>query len=163
MDLKKLLSKIELAYNIKLPERYKKFILENEYKKYSEEVEFTGYIRGPYTLDFIDENLDDVMKLGEHQGIYDMEDGWEAPFHTYIPFASYSHPEVDEPKGFLVWDKSSDQMPILLYDYDGPRVYAVADSLDLFLKNFPTLHNDLKKSRNASQLEKEKFVFWRKS
>jgi len=163
MDEKTFLLKMAQSYKITLPSRYEQFITEKEYKNYEEsQAVFTGYISGLYHLHFMDEILTDVIRLGIAQGIKDIKESWVKEFHVYIPLASFDHPEVPEPKGFLVWDSSEEMMPVLLFDFEGPRVYAVADNLDEFLKNFPDIHNKEQKSRNASDLADRKFEFWKK-
>lgn len=163
MDEKSFLTKMAKVYKITLPERYTRFIAEKEYEKYEEsQAVFTGYLSGLYHLHFADELLTDVIRLGLAQGIKDIKEIWVKEFHVYIPLAFFDHPEVPEPKGFLVWDSSEEMMPVLLFDFEGPRVYGVADSLDEFLKNFPDIHNKEQKSRNADELADRRFEFWKK-
>jgi len=163
MDEKSFLSKMTKNFKIKLPEKYEQFINGKEYEKYEEnQAVFSGYIGGLYHLHFVDEILTDVIKLGEYQGIMDMKKKWADVFNTYIPLAYFDHPEVPEPKGFLVWDSSEERMPVLLFDYEGPRVYAIAESLDQFLLDLPVIYNKENKSRNAAELEGKKFEFWKK-
>lgn len=163
MDEKTFLTKMAKSYNITLPSRYVQFITEKEYEKYEEnQAVFTGYLSGLYHLHFADELLTDVINLGIAQGIKDIKESWTKEFNTYIPLAYFEHPEVPEPKGFLVWDSSEEMMPVLLFDFEGPKVYAVADSLDQFLQHLPDIHNKEQKSRNASELADRKFEFWKK-
>jgi len=163
MDEKSFLSKMAESYKITLPARYEQFIIEKEYLMCEEsQAVFTGFISGLYHLHFVDELLTDVFKLGAAQGIKDIKDTWTKEFNIYIPLAYFDHPEVPEPKGFLVWDNSEEMMPVLIFDFEGPRVYAVADNLDEFLKNFPDIHNKEQRSRNASELADRKFEFWKK-
>ena len=163
MDENSFLANMSHNYKIKLPERYRQFIMEKEYEKYQEnQALFTGFISGLFHLHFKDEILTDVINLGIAQGIKDIRDIWVKEFHVYIPLAFYDHPEVPEPKGFLVWDSSEEMMPVLIFDFEGPRVYAVANSLDQFLQNLPDIHNKENKSRNAAELTDRKFEFWKK-
>jgi len=163
MDEKFFLSKMAKSYNTDLPGRYMRFIGEKEYQKYEEsQAVFTGYISGLYHLHFADEILIDVIELGKFQGIKNIKDIWSDEFKIYIPLASFDHPEVPEPKGFLVWDSTEEMMPVLLFDFEGPRVYAVAESLDRFLQSFPDIHNKENKSRNAAELAAKRFEFWKK-
>jgi len=163
MDEKSFLSKMAANYKITPPSRYEQFINEKEYEKFEEsQAIFTGYISGLYHLHFADELLTDVINLGVAQGISDIKEIWTKEFHIYIPLAYFDHPEVPEPKGFLVWDSTEELMPVLLFDFEGPRVYAVADSLDDFLANLPDIRNKELKSRNASELADRRFEFWKK-
>lgn len=163
MDEKSFLSKMAQSYKITLPQRYIQFITDREYEKCEEsQGVFTGFISGLYHLHFMDELLTDAVKLGIAQGIKEMKEIWSKEFHIYIPLAYFDHPEVPEPKGFLVWDSTEEMMPVLLFDFEGPRVYSIADSLDEFIKNFPDMHNKEQKSRNASELADRKFEFWKK-
>jgi len=163
MDEKSFLSKMTQSYKISLPSRYEQFVMEKEYEKYEEnQVVFTGFIEGLYHIHFVDELLTDVIKLGKAQGIKNIKEGWTREFQTYIPLAFFDHPEVPEPKGFLVWDNSEERMPVLLFDFEGPRVYAVAESLETFLASLPGIPNKEQKSRNAAELAEKKFEFWKK-
>ncbi len=163
MDEQSFLSKMAQSYKITLPFKYEQLINDKEYQKYEEnQGVFTGFITGIYHLHFVDELLTDLIKLGKAQGIKNIKEIWTKEFQTYIPLAYFEHPEVPEPKGFLVWDNSEEMMPVLLFDFEGPRVYAVADSLDQFLQNFPVITNKEKRSRNAAELAEKKFEFWKK-
>lgn len=163
MDENSFLGIMAKSYNLTFPSRYVQFIAEKEYEKYEEnQAVFTGYLSGLYHLHFTDELLTDVIKLGLAQGIKDIKECWTEEFSVYIPLASFDHPEVPEPKGFLVWDSSEEMMPVLLFDFEGPKVYAVADSLDQFLQHLPDIHNKEQKSRTASELAAKRFEFWKK-
>jgi len=138
-----LLGQIESAYGVSLPERYRRFLREGEYQRYPR-IELAGYIRGPYDLDFVDELLADVSELGQNAGIYDMDDvPWSDDYAGYVPLASLSHPEVDEPKVFLVHQVAGDQHRVLLFDYEGWRLYPLADSFESFLAGLPRATNDI--------------------
>jgi hypothetical protein len=137
---------MESAYGIKLPAMYNDFLLNEKFEDYPK-IEFKGHISGEYLLDFTDELLNDAVELGENAGIYDMPDvDWEARYSNYIPLASISHPEIDEPKGFLVMDIKSKDNPVLLFDEEGWRLYPLADSFEAFLKNLPVAKTDIKKA-----------------
>jgi hypothetical protein len=162
MNTNQLLESLQKAYHLNLSARYKEFIINKEFEQHKA-IEFKGYIKGPYTLDFQNELLSDVIELGFSVGISDIEDYWEESFQNYVPLASFYHPEVDEPKGFLVWDRRSEQMPVLLFDYDGPRLYPLAKSLDEFLSKLPNIENDIGESKDPSELEEDEFEFWHES
>ena len=163
MDENLFLTKMAMNYKITFPEKYIQFIRDKEYEQYQEnQAVFSGFIAGLYHLHFADELLTDVITLGKSQGIADIKEIWTEEFNPYIPLAFFEHPEVPEPKGFLVWDSSEEMMPVLLFDFEGPRVYAIADSLDQFLQNLPVIYNKEKKSRNAPELADKKFEFWKK-
>jgi hypothetical protein len=68
---------------------------------------------------------------------------WSDDYAGYVPLASLSHPEVDEPKVFLVHQVAGDQHRVLLFDYEGWRLYPLADSFDAFLANLPRATNDV--------------------
>ena len=138
-----LLARIESSYGVTLPERYRRFIESGEYRRYPR-IELAGYIRGPYDMDFVDELLPDVAELGQNAGIYDMDDvPWSDDYAGYVPLASLSHPEVDEPKVFLVHQVGGDRHRVLLFDYEGWRLYPLADSFESFLTNLPKATNDI--------------------
>lgn len=163
MDENSFLTEMAKAYKISLPARYLKFIQDKEYLKYEEnQVLLTGFISGLFHIHFVDQLLTDVIRLGKSQGIADIEKVWVKEFHRYVPLAFYDHPEVPESKGFLVWDSSEENMPVLLFDFEGPRVYAISESLDRFLENLPDIHNKEQKSRNAAELAEKRFEFWKK-
>ena len=141
-----LIERIESAYNVSLPERYRRFLLDGEYQRYPR-IELNGYIRGPYQMDFLDDLLPDVAELGQNAGIYDMDDvPWNDDYQGFVPLASLSHPEVDEPKVFLVHQVAGDQHRVLLFDYEGWKLYPLADSFDNFLANLPRATNDISTS-----------------
>ena len=138
-----LLDKIESAYGVSLPERYRRFLRDGEYERYPR-IELAGYIRGPYEIDFVDELLPVVAELGQNAGIYDMDDvPWSQDYAGYVPLASLSHPDVDEPKVFLVHQVGGGQHRVLLFDYEGWRLYPLADSFESFLANLPKATNDI--------------------
>ena len=138
-----LLDRIESAYRVRLPDRYRRFLENGEYRRYPR-IELAGYIRGPYDLDFVDVLLPDVSELGQNAGIYDMDDvPWSDDYAGYVPLASLSHPEVDEPKVFLVHQVAGDSHRVLLFDYEGWRLYPLADSFESFLANLPRATNDI--------------------
>jgi hypothetical protein len=142
-DPASLLDRIESAYGVTLPERYRRFLESGEYRRYPR-IELAGYIRGPYDMDFVDDLLADVAELGQNAGIYDMDDvPWSEDYAGYVPLASLSHPEVDEPKVFLVHQVKGDQHRVLLFDYEGWRLYPLADSFESFLANLPRATNDI--------------------
>jgi hypothetical protein len=128
---------------VTLPERYRRFIDSGEYQRYPR-IELAGYIRGPYDLDFVDDLLADVAELGQNAGIYDMDDvPWSDDYTGFVPLASLSHPEVDEPKVFLVHQVGGGQHRVLLFDYEGWRLYPLADSFESFLAGLPKATNDI--------------------
>jgi hypothetical protein len=98
-------------------------------------------------MDFVDELLADVAELGQSAGIYDMDDvPWNDDYQGFVPLASLSHPEVDEPKVFLVQQVGGDSHRVLLFDYEGWKLYPLADSFDGFLANLPRATNDISTS-----------------
>lgn len=142
-DPQALLDRIEAAYGVSLPERYRRFLLAGEFRAYPR-VELAGYIRGPYDMNFVDPLLPDVAELGMNAGIHDMDDvPWRDDYAGFVPLASLSHPDVDEPKVFLVQQVAGEENRVLLFDYEGWRLYPLADSLDQFLANLPSASNDI--------------------
>jgi hypothetical protein len=138
-----LVTRLEEAYGVSMPERYRRFLSEGEHERYRR-IELSGYIRGPYDLDFTDRLLTDVTELGENAGIHDMGDvPWNDDYAGYVPLASMSHPDLDEPKLFLVHDVARPAHRVFLFDYDGWRLYPLADSFDAFLANLPKATNDI--------------------
>lgn len=136
-----LVDKLEKAYGVELPERYRKFIESGEHAKHKR-VEWSGYIRGPYNLDFTDDLLVDVIELGNNAGISDMDDvPWEDDFASWVPIASLSHEDVQEPKMFLVLHAETEA--VALFHYDGWRLCKVSDSFDDFVKGLPKATNEL--------------------
>jgi hypothetical protein len=146
MDAKTLIAKMEKHYSVKLPERYKTFLSNAEHEKHPR-VKFSGYHRGPYDLDFTSDLLADVAELGMNAGISDMDDvPWDEDYAAYVPLAELSHPEVDEPKMFLVLDVKSPKHPVLLFAQEGWKLYPIAASFDAFLAALPEAKNDISKS-----------------
>jgi hypothetical protein len=130
-----LVDKLEKAYELELPERYRKFIESGEYTKHKH-IELAGYIRGSYNLDFTDDLLVDVHELGTNAGIDDMDDvPWEDDFARWVPIASLSHEKVPEPKMFLVLDAESEA--VALFHYDGWKICPLNDNFDQFVKELP--------------------------
>jgi hypothetical protein len=145
-SLQKLFDSLESSYSVELPERYKKFLLDEEYKKYSN-VKLTGYVQGPYELDFVNSSLLSLEEIGEYAGIYDIDDiPWDEDYADYVPLALLSHPDVDESKCFFVIDVVKKDSPVLLFDYEGWTLYPVSDSFDGFLEKLPEAHNDISRS-----------------
>jgi hypothetical protein len=146
MNAKELVKALESTYGVKLPPRYEKFLLTKEYEKYSK-VEFSGYFTGPYTLDFLDENLTDVVELGMAHGIDDIDDTpWSDDYASFVPLAALSHPDVDEPKMFLVIDVDKEANPVLVFAQEGWKLFPVSKSFEDFLKHLPKIKTDIKKS-----------------
>ena len=84
------IKKMERTYSAKLPAVYKKFLTDRLYVKYPK-VEMTGFIRGPYFLDFTDSDLSNTKELGWNSGIHDMDDcNWSEDYVGYAPLASMS-------------------------------------------------------------------------
>jgi hypothetical protein len=66
---------------------------------------------------------------------------WSTHFPQHVPLSTLYDPELDEPtadaslvvKSFLTLDASHPACPVAIWDYDGWRLYPLADSLDDFL------------------------------
>lgn len=130
-----LVKDLEKAYDVELPERYKKFLENKEFEKHKR-VQFSGYISGPYDLDFTDELLTDVKELGMNAGIDDMDDvPWEEDFAEWVPIASFFHEDVQEPKMFLALNTANEAVSI--FHQDGWTLCPVAKSFDAFVKGLP--------------------------
>jgi hypothetical protein len=130
-----LVDTLEKTYAVKAPKRYRTFIENKEYEKHPR-VEMSGYISGPYDLDFTDELLADVKELGMNAGIDDMDDvPWDEDFATWIPIASMSHPDVEEPKMFLVLDTENGTVSI--FHQDGWTLCPVSKSFAAFIAGLP--------------------------
>jgi hypothetical protein len=131
------------AYDVELPARYRKFIDKKEYEKLGDQHLrlITGYLRGTFSVDFLDPALADLGELGEQQLIDDMDDvDWAGEFSDFIPFATLvdaaaeeEDEEVEPVKGFLIVSVTDAACPVLLWDYDGWMIYPLAKSLDDFL------------------------------
>jgi hypothetical protein len=140
-----LLAQMESNYDQPMPARYRQFLLSGEYQNYAK-LEMSGYIRGPYNLNFVDPDLAHVAELGLKIGISDMDDvPWAEDYSAYVPLAMMWHPKLDEPKLFLVVEVSED-CPVLMFDYDGWKLYPIAPSLDQFLAALPKASNDITSS-----------------
>jgi hypothetical protein len=145
-----LISRMEARYSRTLPDRYKRFLSSGEHEKHSKVV-LAGFIRGPYNLDFVDPDLADLSQLGYKQGIHDIDDvPWDAKYASYVPLAVMWHPELDEPKLFLVLDTATLGNPVLLFDHEGWALYPLAKTFDGFLKALPKATNDISKSFRPS-------------
>ena len=151
MDAKKLIKAMETAYDVTLPARYKKFLEGGEHERYPA-VKLSGYIRGPYDLNFLDELLADVAELGINAGISDMDDvPWSTDYAAYVPLASLSHEDVDEPKMFLVLDVETKGNPVLLFDQEGWVLFPLAKTFEAFLKALPAATTAIKESFNPGR------------
>lgn len=138
-----LIDKLEKAYGVEVPERYRKFIESSEFSKHKC-IELSGFIRGPYALDFTDDLLCDVAKLGTKAGIDDMDDvPWSDDFASWIPIASLSHDTVPEPKMFLALNVDSEA--VALFHHDGWKLCAVNDNFDEFVKGLPNATSEIGK------------------
>ncbi|MGH7284539.1 MAG: SMI1/KNR4 family protein [Polyangiaceae bacterium] len=143
MSAKKFLASMASAYDVKLPKRYRDFLESGEHKKHSH-ITLSGYFQGPYDLDFLDEDLADIAELGNNAGIYDMDDvPWADDYAAYVPLASMTHPEVDEPKMFLVLDVESKKNPVFIFGQEGWKLYPIAKSFDEFVDELPKAHAEI--------------------
>jgi tetratricopeptide (TPR) repeat protein len=134
---------LEKVYGVSLSQRYRDFLQSGEHARH-DKIVLAGYIRGPYDLDFTDALLADVGELGVNAGISDMDDvPWSSDYAGFVPLASMSHPEVDEPKMFLVLDGKKAEHPVLLFDHEGWTLYRLADSFEAFLAKLPAAEVDL--------------------
>jgi hypothetical protein len=141
-----LIERLETSYGVALPHACKTFLLEGAYRR-CRTVELRGFIQGRYDLDFLDEELSDVVELGLSAGIHDMEDvPWSETYADYVPLASMAHPDVEEPRMFLVLDVVSEGNPVLLFEHEEWRLYPLSDGFDSFLRDLPTLRTDHKLS-----------------
>jgi len=153
MDWNKRFSEIEAAFEVELPDRFRQFFLANQAPSKVLVLE-NGYVRGPYQVNFDDPDLVDLHSLAENNGIDSLEDGgdldgdWQDLFGDYVPLATLAKVVDDEDqddddgepayaKSFLVADISKPTCPVALWDYDGPYIYPLADSLDAFLAAEP--------------------------
>ncbi len=129
---------LEQAYGVTLPERYARFLADGDYAKHPKVV-FSGFYRGEYALDFTSELLTDVVELGQNAGITDMDDvPWSTDYAGYLPIAVLSHPDVVEPKIFLVLEAKG-AGPVLLFAQEGWELFPLADSFEAFLAGLPAV------------------------
>lgn len=151
------IEKLERAYKTTLAKPYADFIRELKFEKYRR-MELSGYIRGPYFLNFIDEALQNVTDLGMESGITDIDDcNWKEDYADYMPLASLSHPELNEgSKCFLVMNIRDSKNPVLLFDYQGWKLYPIAESFENFLRDLPNAKNQISTSfRPSDKVENE--------
>ncbi len=73
MAVEKLIQLMEESYNLVLPERYKKFLREGEYKEFKK-INIEGYLKSSYNLDFLDKNLPDIIELSQQNGILNIDE-----------------------------------------------------------------------------------------
>lgn len=155
MSVQELLASVESAYGVKLPKRYRSFLESGENEKHPR-ITLSGYFTGPYDLDFTDDLLADVAELGMNAGIDDMDDvPWSDDYSAYVPLASLSHPEVDEPKMFLVLDAETEGNPVLLFHQEGWKLYPIAKSFGAFLKDLPNAKTDITKSFRGGEEDED--------
>ncbi len=138
VDSKSFVVKMQKAYGVELPARYRKFLDKKEYAALGNLKLVDGYLRGTFDVDFTDEVLADLSTLGEEQFIDDIDDvDWKGEFGDYVPFARLTdihQDEEDEPvKGFLIVSVKDAACPVLVWDYDGWMIYPLAKSLDDFV------------------------------
>jgi hypothetical protein len=136
-----------------LPERYRRFLASDEHARFTRLEMERGYLIGTFRLDFTTPALRDVRRLGELQGIESLADGtvdWPTEFPGHLPFSTLIDPALDDPgadesvvvKSFLVLDASTPDCAVAIWDYDGSRLYPLADSLDDFLQGRATRRDD---------------------
>jgi hypothetical protein len=132
------------AVGLRLPARYRRFLAGGEHARFGHLHLDAGYLVGSFRLDFVGEALRDPRHLGAVQGIEDLMDGvldWPSEFPQHIPLSTLIDPALDEPsadesvvvRSFLVIDASKPACPVAIWDYDGWKLYPLADSLDDFL------------------------------
>lgn len=137
---------MESAYGIVLPVSYRAFLDHQEYRKHPT-LRLEGYLRGDYELDFTDELLADVSELGHAAGISDIEDAaWSKEYAGYVPLARLTHPDVVEPKMFLVLDARVAHGPVLLFHQDGFSLIPLAESFEGFVASLPVVQTDIARS-----------------
>jgi hypothetical protein len=149
-DVKSFVAKMQKAYNVELPARYRKFLDKREGAALGNLKLSDGYLRGTFEVDFTDEQLADLSALGEDLWIDDMDDvDWPGEFGDYVPFATLadSHAdEEDEPtKSFLIVSVKDAACPVFVWDYDGWMIYPLSKSLDDFVDGVakaPKLEHD---------------------
>jgi hypothetical protein len=144
MNAREFLGAMAKAYGVELPARYRKFVEKKEWEKLGDMHLrlVNGYLRGTFSVDFLDPALTDLAELGEQQNIDDMDDvDWPGEFGDYVPFATLvdaaseedDEEDVEPVKGFLIVSVTDAACPVLLWDYDGWMIYPLASSLDDFL------------------------------
>jgi hypothetical protein len=138
MDAKTFAAKMQKAYGVELPARYRKFLDKREYAALGNLKLIDGYLRGTFEVDFTDELLADLSALGEEHWIDDIDDvDWAGEFGDYVPFGRLTDvrgEEDDEPvKAFLIVSVKDAACPVLVWDYDGWMIYPLAKSLDDFV------------------------------
>jgi len=143
MSARELLGAMTKAYGVQLPARYRKFVEKKEWEKLGDmHLRLVhGFLRGTFSVDFLDPTLADLSELGEQQDIDDMDDvDWKGEFGDYVPFATLvdasAEDEDEEPepvKGFLIVSVTDGTCPVLVWDHDGWTIYPLARSLDDFL------------------------------
>jgi hypothetical protein len=144
MSAREFLGAMTKAYGVVLPPRYRKFVEKKEWEKLGDMHLrlVNGYLRGTFSVDFLDPALADLSELGEQQDIDDMDDvDWKGEFGDYVPFATLvdaaaedeDEDYVEPVKSFLIVSISDAACPVLVWDYDGWTIYPLANSLDDFL------------------------------
>jgi hypothetical protein len=136
---------LERHYPGRLPPRLRTFLESGEHARYGA-IEFSGYIRGPYELSFVADGLADVAEFALEQGIDDAEDvDWHGVYGRYLPFAALHHDDVAQPKMFLMIDGEGEH-PVLLFDYEGWKLFPLSTSLDGFLAALPGAKTEIAES-----------------
>ncbi len=137
-DVKSFVAKMQKAYDVELPARYRRFLDKKEFAALGSLKLSDGYLRGTFEADFTDEQLADLSALGEDHWIDDMDDvDWPGEFADYVPFATLTDTHADEDdepvRSFLIVCIKDAACPVLVWDYDGWMIYPLAKSIDDFV------------------------------
>ena len=154
------IARIEAALGGKLPDRYRTFLTEAEYRDLPILHLREGYLKGCFQVTFDDPDyLCDVGAIGDDYGIDDMGDvDWKRDFAGYAPFAVLDvldeDGEIDvdasaELGAFLLVKVDQPECPVYLFEKEGWMLYPLAASLDDFAAgnawagDEPEIHDNL--------------------
>jgi hypothetical protein len=131
---------LEATYGARLPERYLDLIDTCTFARLGLLQLTEGFVRGTFELDFIDPRLIEFDRLADDLELDIDLARWKATYREFVPVATlrsvYAERRSDNVRGvraFLVMGTIV-SCPILLWHWDGPRLYPIAVSLDDFVR-----------------------------
>lgn len=130
---------LEATYGVRLPDRYLDLLETGTFARLGLLQLTEGFVRGTFELDFLDPRLVHFDRLADTLDLELDLAAWRATYREFVPFAAlhsvYAERRSDNLRGvraFLVMG-TIPACPILMWHWDGPRLFPIAATLDDFV------------------------------